>query len=141
MASPSPAPRLIDIIEAIELIRSEMAGVTLDAFEPDRRKRWLVEHGIEIIIEIILEANRRLPDVLKARHPEIPWPKVAGIGNVLRHDYEHVAHDVLWHVVHDDLPELGKICRDELAAELARVQQKSKVITESFANICSVIAI
>jgi hypothetical protein len=34
-----------------ELIRSEMAGVTLGAFEPDRRKRWLVERGIEIISE------------------------------------------------------------------------------------------
>jgi uncharacterized protein with HEPN domain len=95
----SHVPRLTDIIEAIELIGSEMAGVTLEAFEPDRRKRWLVERGIEIISE----ASRRLPEELKARHPEIPWPKVAGIGNVLRHDYEHVAHDVLWRVVRDDL--------------------------------------
>jgi Protein of unknown function DUF86 len=45
---------------------------------------------------------------LKARHASIPWPKVAGIGNVLRHDYEQVAHDVLWHVVRDDLPLLEK---------------------------------
>ncbi len=35
----------------------------------------------------ILEASRRLPAEIKARHPEIPWPKVAGIGNVLRHNY------------------------------------------------------
>jgi len=115
MAEPSPVPRLTDIIEAVELISSEMAGVTLKAFEPDRRKRWLVERGIEIISE----ASRHLPDELKARHPEIPWPKVAGIGNVLRHDYEHVAHDVLWHVVHDDLPLLEKVCREELAREQA----------------------
>ena len=111
MAKPSPVPRLTGIIEAIELIRGEMAGVTLKAFEPDKRKRWLVERGIEIISE----ASRHLPDELKARHPEIPWPKVAGIGNVLRHDYEHVAHDVLWHVVRDDLPLLEKVCREELA--------------------------
>src|SRR5712691_3075248 len=118
MAKPSPVPRLTDIIEAIELIRSEMADVTLNAFEPDRRKRWLVERGIEIISE----ASRRLPDALKARRPGIPWPKVAGIGNVLRHDYEHVAHDVLWHVVRDDLPALENVCPEELA--LAREQQK-----------------
>jgi len=49
---------------------------------------------------------------------------VAGIGNVLRHDYEQVAHDVLWRVVHDELPLLEKACREELAAELAREQQK-----------------
>lgn len=109
--SSSPAPRLTDIIEAIELIRSEMAGVTLVAFEPDRRKRWLVERGIEIISE----ASRHLSEELKARHPEIPWPKVAGIGNVLRHEYEDVAHDVLWHVVRDDLPPLEQACREELA--------------------------
>ena len=40
MAKPSPVPRLTDIIEAVEIIHSEMAGVTLDAFEPDKRKRW-----------------------------------------------------------------------------------------------------
>jgi uncharacterized protein with HEPN domain len=111
MGEPSPVPRLTDIIEAVELIRSEMAGVTLKAFEPDKRKRWLVERGVEIISE----ASRHLPDELKARHPEIPWPKVAGIGNVLRHDYERVAYDVLWHVVRDDLPPLEKVCREELA--------------------------
>lgn len=110
MAPPSPVPRLTDIVEAIELIRTEMAGVTLEAFEPDKRKRWLVERGIEIISE----ASRHLSDELKDRHPEIPWPKVAGIGNVLRHEYEHVAHDVLWHVVRDDLPPLEKACREEL---------------------------
>jgi len=47
MAKPSPVSRLSDIIEAIELIRLKMAGVTPDAFEPDRRKRWLVERGLE----------------------------------------------------------------------------------------------
>jgi uncharacterized protein with HEPN domain len=112
MARPSsPVARLTDIIEAIELIRTEMAGVTLAAFEPDRRKRWLVERGIEIISE----ASRHLSDELKGRHPTIPWSKVAGIGNVLRHEYEDVAHDVLWHVVRDDLPPLEQTCRQELA--------------------------
>jgi uncharacterized protein with HEPN domain len=112
MTKRSPVVRLTDIMEAIELIQSDMKGVTLDAFEADRRKRWLVERGIEIISE----ANRRLPPAMKTRHPEIPWPKVAGIGNVLRHEYEDVAHDVLWHVVHDNLPLLKTVCLDELAA-------------------------
>ncbi len=116
MASSSAAVRLIDIIEAIDLIRAELAGVTIHAFESDRRKRWLVERGLEIISE----ASRHLPKAMKARHPIIPWPKVAGIGNVLRHDYEHVAHDVLWRVVHDDLLTLERVCREELTAEQAR---------------------
>lgn len=60
-----------------------------------------------------------MSDELKARHPEIPWSKVAGIGNVLRHEYERVAHDVLWRVVRDDLPPFEKVCREELARERA----------------------
>ncbi|MCG6552031.1 MAG: DUF86 domain-containing protein [Candidatus Magnetominusculus sp. LBB02] len=106
MTNPSPVSRLTDIIEAIELIQNEMADVTLHVFEDDRRKQWLVERGIEIISE----ASRHLPCELKARHPDIPWPDVAGIGNILRHDYEHVAHDVLWHVVRGNLPLLEKVC-------------------------------
>jgi uncharacterized protein with HEPN domain len=51
---------------------------------------------------------------MKARHPEIPWSKVAAVGNVLRHEYQNVAHDLLWHVVCDNLPPLETVCRDEL---------------------------
>ena len=102
MAQSSPVPRLTDIIEAIELIRSEMAGVTLAAFEPDRRKRWLVERGVEIISE----TSRQLPDELKARHPEIPWRQVADIGNILRHEYQRVDTRIIWKAVKGDLPPL-----------------------------------
>jgi uncharacterized protein with HEPN domain len=75
-----------------------------------------VERGVEIISE----ASRHLPDELKVRHPEIPWQKVAGIGNVLRHNYETVAAPVMWKLAHDDLPALDKVCREELAAAKAR---------------------
>jgi len=41
---------------------------------------------------------------------------VAGIGNVLRHDYERIAAPVLWKLVRADLPTLEEACRSELAA-------------------------
>jgi hypothetical protein len=59
----------------------------LDVFETDWQTQWLVERGVEIISE----ASRHLSDELKARHPRIPWGKVAGIGNILRHNYENIA--------------------------------------------------
>jgi len=44
--------------------------------------------------------------------------KVAGIGNVPRHNHEHVAPDIRWKLVQSDLPQ--RVCRYELAAEHAR---------------------
>ena len=79
-------------LEAIERIRGEMGDLPLEAFENDWRRQWLVERGIEIVSE----SSRHLTDEMKTRHPEIPWKKVAGIGNVLRHNYETVAAPVMW---------------------------------------------
>jgi len=55
------APRLADIIEAIERIRHVLDGVTLEAFEQNWEKRWLVERGMEIISE----ASRHLADDIR----------------------------------------------------------------------------
>jgi uncharacterized protein with HEPN domain len=106
------SPPLADIVEAIERIRHVLTGVTLDAFEADWEKRWLVERGVEVISE----ASRRLTGDLKERQDHIPWGKVAGIGNILRHDYDHVAPDILWKLAQDDLPALEAACRMELDA-------------------------
>ncbi len=119
MQERSIAHRLADMAEATDHIRSVLHGVSLEDFEADWQKRWLVERGLEIISE----ASRHLSDELKSHHPEIPWQKVAGIGNVLRHDYERIAPDVLWKLARDDLPALDRVCRQELAAALARDQR------------------
>ncbi len=65
-------------------------------------------------LEIISEASRRLPDELKARHPDIPWTDVAGAGNVYRHDYEDVQHKLIWGTVHNRLPALLAATEQEL---------------------------
>ncbi len=119
MAQRIVSPNLGDIVEAIDRIRSSLTGISLEDFENNWEKRWVVERGVEIISE----ASRRLPHELKDRNPGIPWRKVAGIGNVIRHDYERVAPDVLWKLIQDDLPTLEKVCRAELSAALARERE------------------
>jgi uncharacterized protein with HEPN domain len=109
-------PRLSDMVEAIERVRAVLGNATIEAFEADWEKRWLVERGVEILSE----ASRHLTEEIKARHPEIPWPKVAGIGNVLRHKYEAVSAPVLWKLVRHDLALLQQVCREELAAAQRR---------------------
>ena len=75
--------------------------------------RWLVQRAIEIISE----ASRGIPEQLKATRPEIPWPTVRDIGNILRHQYEGVSDPILWRVVTDELPRL-KAAIEAIAAQV-----------------------
>ena len=48
--------------------------------------------------------------------PTIPWSDIAGIGNVLRHDYDRVDLVILWNIATRDLPELADAVQRPLAA-------------------------
>ena len=113
MAEKSQTPALQDIVDSIGRIRSKMDGVSLSEFEADWERQWVVERGAEIVSE----ASRRLPDDLKNRYPDIPWKKIAGIGNILRHDYDEVSPRVLWNMAHNDLSPLERVCKAELMRE------------------------
>jgi uncharacterized protein with HEPN domain len=121
MSEKSRAPRLQNMIDAIEHINTKMEGVTLEAFRGDLDRRRIVERNVEIISE----ASRHLPDDLKDRHTEVPWRRVAGIGNIIRHDYEDVVPDTLWRLSHDDLPTLERVCKAKLMREKLRQDQPS----------------
>jgi uncharacterized protein with HEPN domain len=46
MAPRSAVLRLTDIIEAIERVRNVMGDSTLEAFEADWQKQWLIERAL-----------------------------------------------------------------------------------------------
>jgi uncharacterized protein with HEPN domain len=93
---------LHDILEAIERLEVITDGKTLAQFEASWKLRWLVQRAIEIISE----ASRAIPAELKNTRPEIPWSRVRGIGNVLRHEYQGLSDPIIWKVVTDELPRL-----------------------------------
>ena len=104
MAAKTVLPRLDDMRDAIAAIEDDVRDISLAAYLTDRKLRWSVERGIQIISE----ASRHIPEELKAQRPEVPWRNVAGIGNVLRHEYMEVADDAIWAVVQDHLPVLRR---------------------------------
>ena len=104
------------MIEAIGRIHAVTDEIDLVAFEKDWRPQMIVERALEIISE----ASRHLPDALKRRHPGIPWPRIAAIGNRLRHEYDGVLPDILWKVAREDLRVLEQACQAELEREQAR---------------------
>ncbi|MCC7016211.1 MAG: DUF86 domain-containing protein [Rhodospirillales bacterium] len=104
MAAKTPLVPLTDIRDAARRIRRYTKGKSLAAFQRDE----LARDAVERCIEIISEASRRLPTAMKAKHPEIPWEKVAAIGNVFRHEYDEISPPLVWAVVKDHLPALER---------------------------------
>jgi uncharacterized protein with HEPN domain len=91
-----------DMLDAITGIERATAGKTFEDYQSD----WLLKHAVQRAIEIISEASRALPDDVKAIRPEVPWPQVRTIGNVLRHEYHGLSDRIIWGVVIDELPSL-----------------------------------
>jgi uncharacterized protein with HEPN domain len=93
---------LRDILHHIDLAAKFSAGFDQASFKQDIKTVYAVTR----CLEIISEASRRLPDDVKARHPDIGRKQMAGAGNVYRHDYEDVAAEFVWETVERALPPL-----------------------------------
>ena len=59
-------------------------------------------------LEIIGEASRNLSRGFRSRHPQVPWRRIAGLRDVLIHDYMGVRLPAVWEVTQTDLPILKK---------------------------------
>jgi len=67
-------------------------------------------------LQVLCESTQRIDEAHKQRHPEINWTSIAGMRNVLAHDYFEVDFETVWDVVTRDLPPLEKAMRAILAA-------------------------
>jgi uncharacterized protein with HEPN domain len=66
----------------------------------------LIQDGVVRNLEIIGEATRRFSSEIKQLYSEIPWKQIAGMRDVLIHDYMGVNLSEVWNVVAHDLPDL-----------------------------------
>jgi uncharacterized protein with HEPN domain len=102
MAARSSLLRIHDMMEAIEGIDQAIKGKSYR----DYQRSWVLRSAVERGIEVISEASRHLARELKSHHKDVRWADIAGIGNVLRHEYQRVDNQIVWKAVRDDLPAL-----------------------------------
>jgi uncharacterized protein with HEPN domain len=93
---------LIDIVTAIRRILRYTDGVSRADLEANDEKLSAILYQISIIGE----ATKRLSPTFREAHPEIPWREIAGMRNVIVHEYDQLDLDVIWDVVQNKLSEL-----------------------------------
>ena len=71
----------------------------------------------ERLVEVIGEAVKRLPEDLRARHPEPPWRKIAGTRDYIAHGYDSVDYEVIWSVLDVEAGRLKVAVQAIIAAE------------------------
>ncbi len=62
--------------------------------------------GVLHNFHVIGEAVKRLPDELRADHPDIPWKDIAGMRDYIAHAYFVLDLDILWKGIQEDIPTL-----------------------------------
>ena len=95
---------LTHILESIELIQEYSKKAPETKFHKDR----FLQDAIIRRLEIIGEAVKNLPTSFKAKHPDIPWRQMAGMRDVLIHEYFDVDLFLTWKVVKQELPLVQK---------------------------------
>jgi uncharacterized protein with HEPN domain len=104
---------LIDIERAGRRILRYASGCNRTELETNDEKVSAILYQITIIGE----ATKRLSQELRQQHPEIPWRDIAGMRDVIVHEYDQVDLDVVWDVIHNKLPELLTLLKPLLPEE------------------------
>jgi len=97
-----PAVFLSHILDSIQLIEGYYRGKT----ELDLMNSVGLQDKIIRRIEIIGESVKNLPADLRKDHPEVPWRDMAGMRDIVVHQYFGVDLESVWKAATVDFPEL-----------------------------------
>lgn len=106
---------LLDIYQAIELIFKYSEGVNYQDLQNNQEK----QDAILRRITIIGEATKRLSSEFREKHKQIPWQKIAGMRDIITHDYDEVDLEEIWTVIKVNLPELSSYIKPLLSSDLS----------------------
>jgi|SRR3989344_9523592 len=95
---------LADIKKSIKLIRRYAENLTLRELAQDEGKQDQIIRRLLVIGEAV----KHIPADVKQMVPEIPWRKIAGMRDILVHDYDAIVPEQIMDVLTKDLDPLAE---------------------------------
>jgi uncharacterized protein with HEPN domain len=102
---------LDDIRESAEKVSRYTRGLSFDQFVGDEKTFDAVVRNLEIIGE----ATKHIPPDVRERYPEVEWRRIAGLRDVVIHEYFGIDDLILWDIIQNHVPRL----LDQIRAILA----------------------
>ena len=94
--------RLMHILDAIGELEKYTKNVDFNEFSTNT----MLFSACVRQLEIVGEAVNRLSDDLIADNPEVEWRKVAGLRNMLIHEYFGIDDNLVWSIIQKNIPDL-----------------------------------
>ena len=91
---------LLDMLNAMEDAEAFVEGVTFEELDEDLEKQYALQRAFEIIGE----AAKPLSDDLRTRYPDVPWSEMAGMRDMLVHQYFAADLGTAWNAIHEQFP-------------------------------------
>lgn len=110
---------LADIVAACDAITIAVSGLDLALYQTNRLVRSSVEREFIIIGEAIAALSRVAPDTFNSITNS---RRIVDFRNQLTHEYPTVDDGIVWAIVENDVPVLGREC----ATFLDRASEESK---------------
>ncbi len=93
---------LIDILKATQQIISYSESIKKEDLQQNDEKQAAILYRMIIVGE----ATKRLSPEFRQQYSIIPWREMAGLRDVVIHDYDGLDFDILWNVIQVNLPEI-----------------------------------
>ena len=93
-----------DIVESIAKIEEYTGGIA----EKDFYEKTQIQDAVIRRLEIMGEAVKNIPEEIRNKYSDKPWKQIAGMRDVLIHEYFGVNAKMTWKVAREDIFELKK---------------------------------
>lgn len=98
------------ILESINAIEKYMQGISKQDFKASP----LTQDAVVRRIEVIGEASKNISSATRKNFPSVPWRQLAGMRDILIHQYFGVYYDIVWETCKKDLPQVKQQLEDIL---------------------------